>query len=302
MIPTSDIDMAESITRSASKQTYYTIRFLVDRGRVEDAYRAYAYFRWVDDILDGEAIKSLERSAFLRRQKSLMESCYRAESPHEACIQEQMLINLIRNDNEPNSSLQKYVCNLMAVMAFDVKRRGQVISENELSHYSRMLAVAVTEAMHYFIGHEYTAPSNEARYLAAIAAHITHMLRDTFADNQAGYYNIPREVLQAQNLTPFDVQKDAYRGWVKSRVQLARAYFAASKNYIAQVGNLRRRAACFAYIARFERVLDAIERDDYLLRPAYSECKSLKAAADMAWSSLGALLNAPSYSAPISQR
>ena len=43
---------ASSITKAASKQTYYTIRFLVDRERVDDAYRAYAYFRWVDDVLD----------------------------------------------------------------------------------------------------------------------------------------------------------------------------------------------------------------------------------------------------------
>ncbi len=43
---------ASIITKAASKQTYYTIRFLVDRARLEDAYRAYAYFRWVDDVLD----------------------------------------------------------------------------------------------------------------------------------------------------------------------------------------------------------------------------------------------------------
>src|SRR5512137_1215090 len=46
---------ASSITKSASKQTYYTIRFLVDRERVDDAYRAYGYFRWVDDILDADS-------------------------------------------------------------------------------------------------------------------------------------------------------------------------------------------------------------------------------------------------------
>ncbi len=46
--------LAADITRAASKQTYYTIRFLVDRSLVEDAYRAYAYFRWVDDCLDQE--------------------------------------------------------------------------------------------------------------------------------------------------------------------------------------------------------------------------------------------------------
>jgi phytoene/squalene synthetase len=45
-------DLASSITKAASKQTYYTIRYLVDRERVDDAYRAYGYFRWVDDILD----------------------------------------------------------------------------------------------------------------------------------------------------------------------------------------------------------------------------------------------------------
>ena len=46
--------IAASITKAASKQTYYTIRFLADRERVADAYRAYAYFRWVDDRLDAE--------------------------------------------------------------------------------------------------------------------------------------------------------------------------------------------------------------------------------------------------------
>ena len=44
--------LAARITQNASKQTYYTIRLLVDRDLVPDAYRAYAYFRWVDDVLD----------------------------------------------------------------------------------------------------------------------------------------------------------------------------------------------------------------------------------------------------------
>lgn len=38
-------DLSAAITQTASKQTYYTIRFLMDRDRVKDAYRAYAYFR-----------------------------------------------------------------------------------------------------------------------------------------------------------------------------------------------------------------------------------------------------------------
>ena len=48
--------LAAAITKAASKQTYYTICLFVDREHVDDAYRAYGYFRWVDDVLDAEAL------------------------------------------------------------------------------------------------------------------------------------------------------------------------------------------------------------------------------------------------------
>ena len=54
--------------------------------------------------------------------------------------------------------------------------------------------------MHYFIGNHSYSPHNETRYLAVTGAHIAHMLRDTFDDVQAGYYNIPREVLEANHI------------------------------------------------------------------------------------------------------
>lgn len=63
-----NLGLAPSITRFASTQTYYTIRFLVDPQRAADAYRAYAYFRWVDGCLDAESDLRSERSAFVRRQ------------------------------------------------------------------------------------------------------------------------------------------------------------------------------------------------------------------------------------------
>jgi hypothetical protein len=56
-------NLASSITKAGSYQTYYTIRFLVDRERVDDAYRAYAYFRWVDDVLDADSLSGPVLSA-----------------------------------------------------------------------------------------------------------------------------------------------------------------------------------------------------------------------------------------------
>jgi len=283
--------LASSITKTASKQTYYTIRLLADRERVADAYRAYAYFRWVDDALDAESGSSHERSVFVSRQKLLLESCYRGESAPDATIEEKMLVELIQSDREKNnalrhceretnrqeSGLQTYLRNMMQVMVFDTERRGRLISQNELNEYTRLLASAVMEAIHYFIGRGCYAPQNEARYLAVTAAHITHMLRDTFDDLQAGYYNIPHEVLDMNHITPQDVRSGAYRAWVWSRVQLARTYFKMGREYLNQVENPRCRLACLAYTARFECVLDSIEREEYLLRAAYPERKGLGA-------------------------
>jgi phytoene/squalene synthetase len=73
------------------------------------------------------------------------------------------------------------------------------------------------------------------------------------------------------------VGSDLYRQWVARRVQLAREYFAAGRRYLAGVENARCRLAGCAYIARFEGVLDAIEREGYRLRNGYSECKGAAA-------------------------
>jgi phytoene/squalene synthetase len=283
-------NLAASITKAASKQTYYTIRFLVDRDRVDDAYRAYAYFRWVDDVLDSDSGSASERLAFLERQKSLLESCYRGESPRDVDLQENILVELVQHDQEKHSGLQSYLRNMMLVMDFDVKRRGFLISQVELNEYTRWLAIAVTEAMHYFIGHGDITPRDETRYLAVSAAHIIHMLRDTHDDSQAGYFNIPGEVLEANAIRPQDVQSQAYRAWVKGRVELAGEFFEAGKSYFARIPSLRHRLAGVAYIARFEWLLATIEREGYSLRPEYGERKSLATGLKMSWLTLSSFI------------
>jgi hypothetical protein len=300
---------AASITKAASKQTYYTIRFLVDRDRVDDAYRAYAYFRWVDDVLDGVSasgsgpvpdeagasvlseVEASERRAFLKRQQALLEICMQGEAPGDTNAQEQMLVELVQGDSGKNSGLRAYLHYMMRVMGFDVARRGRLVSQAELNEYTRWLAVAVTAAMHHFIGHGAYAPRDEARYLAVSAAHIVHMLRDTYDDVQAGYYNVPREVLEANRIGPRDVHHEAYRAWVRGRVQLAREYFEAGQVYFRRVQNARHRLAGFAYMARFEWLLQTIEREGFLLRHRYNERKSLSTGLRMSWLALSSMVS-----------
>jgi phytoene/squalene synthetase len=265
------------ITRAASKQAYYTIRYLVDHDRRFSAYQAYAYFRWVDDRIDQPVSDRAERLAFVRREQDLLDSAYRANHG-QGCRdwgglapQERLVLDLIRSDDLCASGLHSYVSNMMAVMAFDANRRDRLVTGQELEQYSRHLSVAVTDALHYFIGHEDEPPIGEARYFPAMAAHITHMLRDTFADIRLGYFNVPLELLESGGIDPRDVESAPYRDWVSCRVHLARAYFKDGSSYLDQVKSTRCRLAGYAYMARFAGMLDAIEREGYRLRPAYAE-------------------------------
>jgi phytoene/squalene synthetase len=285
--------LAARVTWTASKQSYYTVRLLVDGDKVGDALRAYAYFRWVDDTLDKNGMHPRDRLAFLAQQKSLLAALSRGEQIARLCPEEQMLADLMRIPADKRKGLDRYIEHLMAVMAFDAERQGLLASQTELAQYTWHLAAGVTEALHYFIGGSDAAPQDGSRYLAAMAAHIVHMLRDAHEDAAAGYYNIPRETVQANGIGPADFDAPAYRAWVRQQVELAQALFKSGRAYLARVRCFRCRLAGYAYIARFERLLRTIERDGYLLRPEYPERRGLRAGLRMLFSVIASALQAP---------
>lgn len=285
------LERAIAITKEASRQTYYTIRYLADRDRAADAFKAYAYFRWLDDRIDLHPEQHPDTLAFHHRQEEIIKTCYRGEIPEGLCLEEQMLADLIRHDPEAKSGLQVYLINMMEVIGFDACRRGRLISIEELSEYSRKLALAVTEALYYFVGHKNPSPIHPMRYHAVTAAHIAHMLRDAVEDGNAGYFNIPAEYLEQRGASAQNVTSEAYREWVCARVRLAREYFKESYKCTAKVRNWRCRLAGFAYTARFEWMLNVIERDNYCLRENYPERKRLRAGLVIAWSTLKALFS-----------
>jgi phytoene/squalene synthetase len=276
--------LAATITKAASRQTYYTIRFLVDRPRMADAFRAYGYFRWVDDALDGESangygwadVRRAEALAFLDRQQALLEACLRDEQPQPACPEERLLVDLVRHSDPGDRELRSYLRQMMRVMAFDARRRGRLITRQELDDYTHSLAIAVTDAMHHFIGHASGgAPDDPDRNRAVTGAHILHMLRDTEADVRAGYFNFPSELLEALSIGPGDVRCDGYRAWVRDRVRQADADLRAGAAYFGRLASRRHRLAGLAYIARFRWLIDRLERDDFQIRQTYREIAGL---------------------------
>jgi phytoene/squalene synthetase len=160
---------------------------------------------------------------------------------------------------------------MFAIIEFDAERKGQLISQEQLDWYSDRLGRSVTDGLLYFIGNGQQYPDSGNRYLASVGAHIAHLLRDMLPDIDAGFINIPREYMETHGITPGDISSPAFRAWVKERVDLARAYFEDGQKYLDQLNVLRCKIVGYWYSARFMGVLDAIERDDYLLREEYKE-------------------------------
>ena len=275
--------LSRSITLTGSKQSYYTALLLVDNELVNDCLRAYAYFRWADDIIDLEAQSRAEAISFIERQKELVKCLYQNERPDSLSPKEEIIADLISHDRGENSGLQSFIRNFLAVLEFDTHRRGRLISLDELTWYSNCLGKAVTDAIQYFIQNGHPYPEGENHYLAATAAHITHMLRDMVTDITEGYVNIPAEYLEAHGIAPGDMESPPFRAWVRERVALARAYFQEGKRYLDGLDVLRCKIAGYWYCARFESVLDSIERDGYRLRAEYNERRKIVTWLKMAW-------------------
>lgn len=275
-------NLARTITRNSSKQSYLIACLLADKALVDDCLRAYAYFRWADDVIDLFTESQEERLAFIEGQKELVRKLYMGERPGELRPEEEMIADLIAHDRRENNGLQSFIHNFMAVLEFDAVRKGRPITGAELSWYSACLGKAVTNAIQYFIGNDHPYPDNEKRYLAATAAHITHMLRDLQEDVAEGYFNIPEDWLVENGFDGLSLAKEqrlvqdpAFRMWVRDRVQLAQEGFREGKQYLDELEGLRCQIAGYWYCARFECVLEAIQQDNYILQQHYNQRRKI---------------------------
>ena len=279
----STADLARSITWEGSRQTYITGRLMIDRDLVDDFYRAYAYFRWADDVIDSSSHSDEERITFIKRQRDLIDGLYKNGRPDDLAAEEEIMVDLISHDRGENSGLQSFIRNMLAIIEFDAYRKGWPIGREELVWYSNCLAKSVTDGIQYFIGNGQAYPDGNDRYSAAFGAHITHLLRDTVQDTADGFINIPDEYLETHAIGPGDVDSDPYREWVQERVEEAWQQLHEGKRYLDKLDILRCKVAGYWYCARFEAVLSTIERDDYHLRAEYEERGKLSTWLKIGW-------------------
>jgi phytoene/squalene synthetase len=252
--------LARNITYKNSRETYFIIKLLVDKPLINDAYKAYAYFRWMDDMADDVITDSTERLKFVARQKKLINNAYNGIFIKTKFPEEELILNLIKYNSQKKSLLHSYVVNFYSIIAFDAKRHGKLVTDKQLEWYSNRIGVAVTDCISFFIGNSTSPTPGMAQYKAATAAHIVHMLRDLKEDIPHGFINISKEFLVKNNLNKIDLNKINLDRWLNEKCKVARIYFKEGRKYIKNIPVFRRKLAAWLYCLRFEPFLKKLER------------------------------------------
>jgi phytoene/squalene synthetase len=261
--------LARSITWSGSKHSFLIAGLLVDPHLRDDCYRAYGYFRWADDEVDDSDKSTEERVSFVHRQQALVQSFYERQTIEGLTPEEQIIADLIQHDYGADSGLRSFIVKFLEILEFDAHRKGNRVTQQQLTWYSSHLGHAVTDGIQHFVGNGHQYPQADNRHLAATGAHITHMLRDMVKDIPEGFINIPVEYLGTKSIGAEELESATFRVWVRQQVELARDHFLRGKQYIDGIDLLRCKLVAYWYCTRFECVLDAIEHDNFVLRADY---------------------------------
>jgi phytoene/squalene synthetase len=208
--------LAQTITKNESHTTYRLAQLLFNRGALPIFCLGYAYFRWLDDLIDAPSASSRTIESALKKQKELIAFLYQGQPPPELCHlnpYELMLHNLIEHDKTKGGDLRDYLMDMFSALEFDTQRRYQLSSQDSLDKYSWSLGRAYTNALWVFTSHQ-SVQINPLCYSAGYAAHQVHILRDFYIDLSLGYYNISFEELAAFGWSFNQLERTDIRPWV----------------------------------------------------------------------------------------
>ena len=88
-------ELAKLEVKKSNPLTYGIMLLFVDRPLIYNCLKAYAYFRWLDDMVDDVLSSPSETEEFLSRQKMLINQFYDKNNPEIRSSKEIMLKTLL---------------------------------------------------------------------------------------------------------------------------------------------------------------------------------------------------------------
>lgn len=214
----------------------------------------FAYVKVIDNVVDVEpdAEKAL---AYLSRQRRLLEACYGGAAPAagELPAPDRFGHQFFLQDARAGGPLRSCFEEVFAVMEFDVRRRGRVLSHEELDAHLVATGEPGIRFLTTFMAPEVELPP---AYLAlASRAYLwADSLLDLEEDLADGLINVPAEAIERFQLTPAADDRGLPL-WVAEQAGRAMGYFDQA---LAQTDELEHPALilfCKLYLGRKRKKL-----------------------------------------------
>jgi len=256
-----------AMTRQSNPMVYRLARLLYNRRSFPYFLFGYAYFRWLDDMIDAPGAPSEAIQAVAASQKALFTALYEGLDLGTAPRNrpEEMLVQMVRFDRANGCRLRPFIADMFSALEFDAKRRYQTRSQCDLDIYSHALGRSYTNVLKVFTSPGSFSETNPLSHEAGFAAHQVHILRDLYVDLSLGYCNVSREDLATFRWKVEDLSRVDILPWVHATACKARAAFRRGLQGIAHIPNPRCRLLGYATSAHYMLVLDRLQLNGYNL-------------------------------------
>ncbi|NIM47528.1 MAG: squalene/phytoene synthase family protein [Candidatus Aenigmarchaeota archaeon] len=203
----------------------------------------YAYFRWLDDIVDSVRLDPEVVRFKIKREHQFLELLYgEKETPEELSTEELFLAHLVRFDIQHAKNMQEDIERLLSALEFDAKRHGHICSKEEINRYIENNAIPyINIALKIF--DVFDLPK-ENLYELGRCGFIIDYINDLKTDIELGYINIPKEELVAYRINLGDFNSAALRQWVQDKLDYLGNQISESENGLNRLSGL---AGIFAY-------------------------------------------------------
>ena len=248
-------DLCRRITKSEAKNFYYAFRTLPHRKR-RAIYAAYAFFRRVDDVVDGDASIEVKRKQ-LEQARTFMEPDRSVDDPD-------LVLLALKHAIDEHSIPTSYFGDFVDGIEMDLVQTRYCDFE-ELRSYCYGVASAVGLISIAVFG--YTDPkAKEYAVDLGLAMQLTNVLRDIREDAGRDRIYIPTDELSAYGYSETDLlsgtTNDAFRELMSFQVERARQYFRSGLKLIPLV-SAESRACPSALASVYSAILDRIEASEY---------------------------------------
>jgi len=258
--------IAKERTKASNPTAYFLVRLFGEKDRRDHSFLIYAYFRWVDDIIDCPRTSYEEKKRFMERQGKLLRNLYDGLAYQgDYILEEQFAHYFVAFDREMGFALKDDILGMFSVSMHDLERNGAPTPAKEMDEFIYVESKSFINMIRFFCG-ETGGYDGADEYDEGIGCKLVHLLRDFIEDLDQGCVNISRDDMEKYRINLDNVNNDNFRAWVRDRVELVRERFRRGKRNLSNSRRLRYKIASYLYCAKYEDILTIIEKDNYYLR------------------------------------